>query len=210
MASKERKYIEARRQSFRSPIALCEAAEQLAENDADEAYYLYSEAISWASWNDMAVQDYVASTSGIHQVSRDDAPRFVGCVRQALKAMSDHLKRGLELGLSGLEQRVVDTLWGWVPHDYPDSYVACAREVSEAIVRLLPPEEIPRTDEGYKVYLRLVIAEVKRLATKHNVEFDTTNWDLPYGYFCDWLKQEYGLLPIDMQYDFDEFNGEEQ
>jgi hypothetical protein len=114
--------------------------------------------------------------------------------------MKVHLQRGKELGLSLLEQRTLDTLWSWVPHDYPENYVACAREVSDAIVRLLPPEDEERSEEGYIAYYNQVIEEVKRLAEKYDVDFDTSGYSLSAGYFYEWLSKEYGMI-FDDAYD---------
>jgi hypothetical protein len=96
-----------------------------------------------------------------------------------------------------MEQQVVDTLWGWVPHNYEDNYVACAREVSKAIVRLLPADTEIRSEEGYALYYNKVLGEVKKLAEKHDVDFDTSGYNLSVGYLYEWLSNEYGLVSED-------------
>lgn len=212
-------HIAQMRQEFRSPIELKEVAETLwrrsqvtysaaeaahlehmtAEEEAvlTEALELFHEAVSWAQWNDVAVQDYLAGKCGMSSVDYEDARVFCAALREALGEMAAHLLRGRELGLSALEQRVVDTLWSWVPHDYLENYVACAREVAAAIERLLPAESAKPTADGFMAYRNAVLAEVKRLAATHDVEFETEKYNLSLGYFCDWLAQEYGILSSD-------------
>ena len=213
---KMRQYIDKMKQQYRSPIELWKEVEvrwgtitippssgkdlnlwlqiDSEEDDYTAAKRIYNEAIYWASWNDMAVQDYLAESCGVHRVKSDNHQEYVNCVKLAIEEMANHLKKGQDLGLSELEQRVVDTLWGWVPHNYWENYVNCAREVSETIVHLLPPETEERSEEGYRVYLDAVITEVKKLAEKHDVEFDTTKYNLTTGYLCEWLATEYGLV----------------
>lgn len=193
-------HIAQMRQEFRSPIELKEVAEalwrrsQAEEAVLTEAHALFHEAVNWAQWNDLAVQDYLAGKCGQTSVDYEDARVFCAALREALGEMAAHLLKGRELGLSALEQRVVDTLWSWVPHDYSENYVACAREAAAAIERLLPAESAERTVEGFMTYRNAVLAEVKRLATAHEVEFETEKYNLSLGYFCDWLAQEYGIL----------------
>lgn len=210
MASKEREYFDRQRRQFRSPVELQKVVDARYGADAAlkmgyrEAHDIYDESIKWSSRNDMPMQDFWAySCRDVYLFDETDPGPVVQQVVEALKAMSEHLSHGQELGLSALEQRVVDTLWGWVPHDYEEDYVACAREVSEAIERLLPPDSAERTEEGYGAYYRDVIAEVRRLAAKHDVEFDSASSDkdsgsweynIKAGYLYDWLKGEYGLV----------------
>lgn len=207
MGSKGRKNIDGERQMYRSPIELQKVVDVRYGADAEqkmsfkEAYGVYQESICWSSRHDIAMQDYWAQECGmgIHNWDENTPNPYVKKVLATLKIMSNHLAHGQELGLSDLEQRVVDTLWGWVPHDYEENYVTCAREVSKAIVRFLPPETEERSEEGYAAYYRKVISEVKRLAAKYDVDFDTTNYNLTAGYFYEWMSSEYGMIPDDTQ-----------
>lgn len=201
MASKAREYIEKQRRLFRSPVEVQKDIDARYGADAEqkmsfkEARDVYDEAICWASWHDLAMQDYWALHCGHNFKWDEDNPKpIVKSVLDALREMADHLQHGHQLGLSGLEQRVLDTLWGWVPHDYQDNYVACSRDVSEAIVRLLPTETEERSGSGYQSYYDSVIREVKLLAEKYDVDFDTSEYNLTIGYFYEWLSEEYGII----------------
>jgi hypothetical protein len=200
-AKKAREYIEKRRRMFRSPVELQQDVETRYGTDAEvkvsfqEARDLYDEALGWANSHDIAMQDYWAEQCGYaFQWDEENPKPIIRKVLGALKEMADHLKRGRELELNDLEQQVIDTLWGWVPHDYPENYVACAREVSKAIVRLLPPEREDKSEEEYVAYYKKVIAEVKQLAQRHDVDFDTSDYNLSAGYFYEWLSDEYGII----------------
>lgn len=201
MASKARNYIKKQRQLFRSPFELQKDVDTRYGTDAEmkmsfqEAHDVYDEALGWAMWHDIAMQDYWAEQCGYaFQWDENDPKPIIRKVLATLKTMADHLQHGQELGLSEMEQQVVDTLWGWVPHNYQDNYVSCAREVSEAIVSLLPPEAEDRNEDRYIAYYHKVIDEVKRLAEKHDVDFDTSDYNLSTGYFYEWLSSEYGMV----------------
>ena len=206
MASREREYIDKGRKRFKSPIELQKEVDARYGADAEqkmsyrEARDVYQEAILWSSWNDIAMQDHWAEEceSGIHRWDEDNPKPYVKKVLSTLKTTAEHLIHGQQLGLSDLEQRVVDTLWGWVPHNYQDNYVACAREVSKEIIRLLPPDSEEKSKEGYEAYYLQVINEVKRLAAQYDVDFDTSEYNLTIGYFYEWMSNEYGLVSKDI------------
>ena len=196
MASKVKDYIEKQRQLHRSPVVLQQDIDARYGADAEqkmsfqEAHDIYDEAIGWSMWHDIAMQDYWAEQCGFgHQWDEADPKPIIRKVLETLKTTAVHLAHGQELGLSDMEQQVVDTLWGWVPHDYQDNYVACAREVSEVIVRLLPPETEERSEDGYVAYY-----QQKQLAAKYDVEFDTSDYNLTVGYFYEWMSGEYGMI----------------
>ena len=58
----------------------------------------------------------------------------------------------------------------------------------------MPPETEERTEDGFEAYYAAVIAEVKQLTAKHDVDFDTSDFNLSFGYFHEWLSIEYGLI----------------
>ena len=183
MASKEREYINKMRRQYRSPIEWLKDVETRYGADAEqklsykEAQDIYSESIGWAIWNDIAMQDFWAEECGYgHQWNEDNPKPIIQKVLATLNTMADHLRRGRELGLSEMEQQVVDTLWGWVPHNYEDNYVS---------------------EEGYALYYNKVLREVKKLAEKHDVDFDTSGYNLSVGYLYEWLSNEYGLVSED-------------
>ena len=201
MTSKAREYIEKCKRLYRSPIEVLADVDARYGADAEvkmsyeEAHDIYCDAISWAISNDLPMQDYWAQHCGYSYYWDEENPRFiVKKVIEALREMADHLKRGQQIGLSLLEQQVVDTLRQWVPHKYEADYVACAREVSQVIVRLLPPEDEERTGDGYNRYFRKVMAEMERIASKHGVEVDSSEYNLTLGYFHEWLSNEYGII----------------
>ena len=115
MPSKEREYIEKMRRAYRSPILLKEAAEARWGTDAekkmsfDEARQLYDEAHCWSTWNNIAMQDYLAQECGYSSYDfNEDNPRpYVKKVLEAVGVMANHLEAGQKLGLSELEQREI-------------------------------------------------------------------------------------------------------
>lgn len=208
MASKEREYIDNQRHSYKSPLEQQKEVDALYGADAEwkmsdkEAHDIYDEAIYWAMWNDIPMQDYWAYRCDPSRLLNEDNPRlYVKKVLEALRTMSKHLARGKELGLGDLEQRVVDTLWAYVPHNYQENYVDCAREISKAIGRLLPPEDKERNRDGCVAYYNQVFEEIKLLAEKYDVAYSTSDYNLTVGYFNEWLKLEYGFINNDIFYE---------
>ena len=188
------------RQTDRSPL------EQLADLEArygsdvaqkldcNEAFNLYYEGKDWASDNDAAMVDYWKEQFGNHfDWVGKESEAFIEVLLKTLGTMAEHLKRGQALGLSATEQAVVDSLYSWLPHDYEDNYVACAREVNGLMTSLLPPESEGRTQYGFLVYYVKVMEEAKKLAAKHEVDFDTSDYSLSICYLYELMTRVYGI-----------------
>jgi|GEM_PF-6255482 len=202
MPSKEREYIDRMKRECISPIEIqreiiarygTNVDEKMSFDEANDIYY---KVLQWALWHNIAVQDYMAFGCGKHIDNCDEhnPQPFVSKVIETVDIVANHLTRGKELGLNDLEQQVIDTLWSWIPHNYQENYVACTREVSKVIKRLLPQETEPRTEEGYYDYCGFVIDEIKQISQRYDVEFDSSDESLTVGYFQEWLSEEYGLI----------------
>ena len=200
MANKTKKYIDRMRRKYKSPFEMQKNIDTKYGTDAEqkmtfkEANKIYDDAVFWASWNDIPMQDYWVRQCGSSYKWQDNPRPFVKKVLTTLEAMVNHLTRGQELGLSELEQRIIDTLWGWVPHNYQENYVDCAREMAKAIVSLAPAEKEKKSEEGYAIFFDKVMGEIKNLAEKYDVEYDTSDYNLTLGYFYEWMPLEYGMI----------------
>ena len=212
-----RLYIQWNRFRFKSPVKLKKEVDAKYGTSAvekmslEEANSIYHEVISWASWNDMTVQDHMAMNLGTTFEDADEQhpTKYIGKLMELLGESADHLQRGRELGLTALEQRVVDTLWGWVPHNYQDNYVACAQAVGKVITERIPRQGIDTSIEGARAYITNIIEAVKALAAEYDVDFDTTKYNLTTGYFLEWLNEEYGWVNDDYLEDFTYYEGME-
>ena len=106
--------------------------------------------------------------------------------------MRRHAERGRQLGLSDEQMRVVDLLWSWVPHDYPEDYVATAKEVIEVVDRALPAKTVIRSRKGFKMFYDQLIPQLVQVIEKHDVPVDLTDrYNLTMGYMEDWLYSKY-------------------
>ena len=70
----------------------------------------------------------------------------------------------------------------------------CAREIAKAIVSLAPAEKEKKSEEGYAIFFDKVMGEIKNLAEKYDVEYDTSDYNLTLGYFYEWMPLEYGMI----------------
>ncbi len=167
-----------------------------------EAQEMLNQAIEWSSEHDLPCQDYLA----IHcrDISNwyegNDSASAISLLIEGLTEMANHLQRGAELKLSELEQRTIDTLWSWVPHDYPESYVACARKLAKKITALKPKKTEVRSEKGYDIYFNKVINELEKLTKTYGIDEDIAaaggdyTVNLTIGYFHEWLQGEYGTF----------------
>ena len=172
----------------------------------DEANQLLYDALLWAHQNDLPMQDYYAENCDRMRDDyryEEDCSPFVQCLIDALKEMDDHLKQGQALGLTPMEQTTLDILWSWVPHNYPDNYVACAREVAQLIENALPPSIVePRSKEAFKIHFSQLLKETKLLAEKYDVDFVTDRYNLTLGYLYDWMQTMYGDFEYESLFDY--------
>jgi hypothetical protein len=188
------------RKRFKSPIELQQYIEEhygpnpAATMTEQEAKDLYNGAIDWAVYNNVPAQDYFARKCGFILSHFGGQQRFIESVVEAMQEASAHFRKGKEMGLSGLEQRTVDTLWRFIPHPYHENYVACARELSKAITDLLPPMGTRATHKACQDYIYKVMQEAVKLTKKYDVEFDLTDFSLEWAYMIEWLPLEFGYL----------------
>ena len=142
-----------------------------------------------------AVQDYYAehcSTGDFDPQDEKKADTFTNDAIEALTEMKRHAEQGHQLGLSDEQIRVVDMLWSWVPHDYPEDYVETAKEVIEVVDRALPAKTVIRSRKGFKMFYDQLIPQLVQVIEKHDVPVDLTDrYNLTMGYMEDWLYSKY-------------------
>ena len=153
-----------------------------------------------------AMQDYYAEHCPIGDFDAQDekqADEFVTAVIDALTEMEQHTERGYELGLDDEQIRVVDMLWSWVPHDYPEEYVAAAKDIVKMIEKLLPAKTVIRSRNGFKLFYDTVLPKLKEIVDKYDVPVDTTDYyNLTMGYMREWMYAKYlGGVVLDEFFD---------
>ena len=142
-----------------------------------------------------AVQDYYAENCSSAEIDTQDvneADAFTNKAIEVLTEMKHHVEQGRQLGLNDEQIRVVDMLWSWVPHDYPEDYVATAKEVIEVVDRALPAKTVIRSRKGFKIFYDQLIPQLVKVIEKHDVPVDLTDrYNLTVGYMYDWLFAKY-------------------
>ncbi len=162
---------------------------------AQTTYIVLSEETTLATLWNQAIQDYYAENCWNRSVNWSDVTECDNFTKQAWESMQtvdEHCRKGREKGLNLEQQRVVDALWSWVPHDFDDDVVATAREICQQAQALLPPTEAPRTEEGLRVYINKVKTEIVRIAESNDVYVDSEDpYGLTMGYLRYWLDEKY-------------------
>lgn len=145
--------------------------------------------------SNQAVQDYYASECYRLQwdVQRvDECEDFINHCLNAMDEVYRHQAQGLSLGLSEEQIRVVDALWEYVPHDYLDDYVACAREFCQTAEQLLPPRPYIKSENGARKYQREAMEALKQIADRYEIDFEPYNVSsLAASYTATWLYDKY-------------------
>ncbi len=158
----------------------------------------YSKVIGY---ND-AEQDYYAEhcpSGEFHTADPEEATQAVQMLLDGLREIRSHREQGRQLGLSAEQERVVDLLWSWVPHDYPEEYVAAAREMVEAAECEMPGKTVIRSRQGFLDYKKQLMPKLVAIVRKYDLPVDLTDrYNLTTGYMNAWLYSKYlGRIVLD-------------
>ena len=119
---------------------------------------------------------------------------YLKTLYKGLKDALEHYKSANEKDLI-LEPdviQIVDMLWGYIGHGFPDDYVACARECYEAYKKLPPDPTEEKNDENQLKWARQVMTAFEPIIKKHDVNLDFEGeWTLNEGYLMEWLRRKY-------------------
>lgn len=145
-------------------------------------------------YND-AEQDYYAEhcpTSDFYTADPEEARQAVQMLLDGLREIRSHREQGRKLGLNDEQERVVDLLWSWVPHDYPEDYVAAAKEMVEAAEREMPGKTVIRSRQGFLIYKKQLMPSLVAIVKKYDLPVDLTDrYNLTIGYMNEWLFRKY-------------------
>lgn len=142
-----------------------------------------------------AVQDYYAehcSSTFIDMQDEAKCESFISQVLECINTVAEHQQRGRELGLNDDELRVVDALWGWMPHDYDEDYVAAAKEVYQAVEASMPAPTVIRSRNSFARFQQPVMQQMQEIVNRHDLNIDLTDsYNITIGYLTDWLYRKY-------------------
>ncbi len=145
--------------------------------------------------SNQAVQDYYANECYRERLDVQQLDECEDFIRRSLEGIDEmyrHHEQGLSLGLSEEQIRVTDALWEYVPHDYLDDYVACAREFCEVAERMLPSRPYIKSENGVRQYQRETMAELEKIAERYELDFEPYNpSSLAASYTATWLYDKY-------------------
>ena len=142
-----------------------------------------------------AVQDYYAEHCSSNTIdTKDEAAceSFISSVLECMATVVAHQQRGRELGLNDEEMRVVDALWGWMPHNYDEDYVKAAKEVCQAVEASMPDATVIRSRKGFALFLKPVRQQLQEIVNRHDLNIDLTDsYNITIGYLTEWLFAKY-------------------
>ena len=145
--------------------------------------------------NNDAEQDYYAehcSTDNFYTDDPEEARQAIHMLLDGLNEIRSHREQGRQLGLNDEQRRVVDLLWSWVPHDYPEDYVAAAKEMVEAAEREMPGKTVIRSRQGFLIYKKQLMPSLVAIVKKYDLPVDLTDrYNLTIGYMNEWLYKKY-------------------
>lgn len=145
--------------------------------------------------NNDAVQDYYAENCRLNDFFTNDLEKANDIIQALLDGLTEirsHRERGHELGLDAEQMRVVDLLWSWVPHDYPEEYVKAAKEIIKAADKSLPGKTVIRSRKGFLEYRKQLTPKLVKIVEKYDLPVDLTDrYNLTMGYMNEWLYSKY-------------------
>lgn len=150
-----------------------------------------------------AVQDYYAEHCTTNTINTQDAAKceaFIHSVLDSIKTVCQHQQQGRELGLNDEELRIVDALWGWMPHPYEPPYVDAAREIYQTVEANLPSPTTIRSRNGFMIFKKPLMEKFETVVRKYDLDIDLTDtYNITIGYLTEWLWVKYmgDQLPYD-------------
>lgn len=145
--------------------------------------------------SNQAVQDFYANEcyrDNWHVENVEECEDFIKRSLNGIDEMYRHHEQGLSMGLTDEQIRVTDALWEYVPHNYIEEYVACAREFCEMADRMLPRRPYIKSENGVRKYQRETMEALKKIADRYEIDFEPYNpSSLAASYTATWLYDKY-------------------
>ena len=159
------------------------------------ARIMYDVEFDKVAGNNDAVQDYYAEHCPLNDFYTNDLKEANGIIQLLLDGLTEirsHREKGQQLGLDAEQMRVVDLLWSWVPHDYPEEYVKAAKEIIKAADKSLPGKTVIRSRKGFLEYRKQLTPKLVKIVEKYDLPVDLTDrYNLTMGYMNEWLYSKY-------------------
>ena len=157
---------------------------------------IFFQALYEAHAIDSALSDYYADECDREipdYVDKQSCDEYIKKLLSTVEEVKAHVAKGHELGLSDAEIGVVDSMWSYIPHNYPENYVAAAREIVEADRRMYPlGNDRYHNIEDVNAYFASLRPEIITIAHKYDVSLrEDRPHSLPIGYLYDWTVERH-------------------
>ena len=152
---------------------------------------LTGRALDWGTCNNPVVMDNISESIDYLMTDLDSEEGCRKLTEKCMEVLDDteaHLRQGKALGLDYHTQFIIDSLWGFVPHPYPENYVNCAKAIYDKVSDISIPQSAIDDPEGEYAdqFSQKVVKVVKELVGKYEVEFDDHSKNLSLSYMKYW------------------------
>lgn len=158
-------------------------------------YIVMEQETNWAIQHNQAVQDFYAMEGWGNKYSLDqeaDCEQYIATCLDAMQLIAEHYAKGHLAGLNDEEIRVLDAIFGFVPHHFEEEDFPMVRDVCEAAAKHLPTKPYIKSEQGQRMYGKAVFDDLKRIFAKYEVDFDPSDLsDLTPGYLDKWVYDKY-------------------
>ena len=152
---------------------------------------LAKRASDWGTSHNPVVMDNITESTDHLFIDTTDEEKCKEQMDKLLEVIDDtenHLRQGKAAGLDYHTQFIIDALWGFVPHPYPENYVDCAKAIFQEASQMMIPEMSKDSpdDEPANQFSRDIVELAKKIAVKYDVEFDDYFKSLSLSYMHYW------------------------
>ena len=155
----------------------------------DQAYFA-------ATKIDSALSDFYVASCMPERPDWSDKQECIDYTESVLSAVNEgleHMQDGYFKGLRDEEIGLVDSMWAYVPHNYPENYVDAAREIWQKIEPIRNGfGDGHKSKEDCERFIKDMVEMILPIAEKHEVDMELDDeFSLALAYVKDWLANIY-------------------
>jgi hypothetical protein len=152
---------------------------------------LTKRALDWGTCNNPAVMDNISESTDHLKCDLSDEDNCRNLAQKYLEVLDEtenHLREGKNLGLDYHSQFIIDALWGFVPHPYPENYVNCAKAIYAEAEKIPVPQLVTGCSDKDEAdaFSGKVAEAARKLTEKYQVDFDGYFVNIAQSYLYYW------------------------
>ena len=159
-------------------------------------YLVLDEESNKAIQTNQTIQDFYAMECWreLHTDWQDleNCEKFTTKALDAMQQIEEHYEKGHAAGLNDEEIRVLDALYGFVPHEFFEEDFLRVRDICEAANKHLPSKPYIKSEQGQRQYGKAVFDDLKEVFAKYDIPYDPSDLtDLTLSYLDAWVYDKY-------------------